>query len=110
MKIILATLAAAGIALSSGAALAQTTGAIGPIETFEGVDTDDNGLVSWAEFALVYSDVTEEQFRIADADGDTFLSAEEFDSLVISTGSVDTLPAPAAPEALDMNSLTYSPE
>ena len=87
MKMILTALAAAGIALSSGAAIAQSAN-IAVDDAFLGVDTDDNGQVSWAEFSLIYSDITEEQFNTADADGDGSLTQDEFDSLVLQTGSV----------------------
>jgi hypothetical protein len=88
MKILVTALAAAGLVLSSGAALAQATSSLGVGTGFEDVDTDDNGMVSWAEFSLVFTDITEEQFNTADADGDGFLSAGEFDSLTLQTGSI----------------------
>jgi hypothetical protein len=103
MKILLTALAAAGLALSSGAALAQATSSLG--DNFEDIDTDNNGMVSWAEFSLVFTEITEDQFNTADSDGDGFLDAEEFDSLTLETGSVD---APTAPEVVpDNRSLTY---
>jgi hypothetical protein len=88
MKILVTALAAAGLVLSSGAALAQATGSLGVGTGFEDVDTDDNGLVSWAEFSLVFTDITEEQFNTADADGNGSLSADEFDTLNLPTGSI----------------------
>lgn len=87
MKKILTALAVAGLTLSSGAAFAQSA-SIAADAGFEGVDTDRNGLVSWAEFALIYTDINEEQFNVADADGDGSLSVEEFDNLVVNTGSI----------------------
>lgn len=107
MKIILASLVAAGLALSSGAALAQTASITGDT-SFDGLDTDKNGLVTWTEFSLVYTDYTEEQFNQADANGDGSLSIEEFDSLALSTGSIRPI-NPADPAPVDNNSLTYSP-
>lgn len=109
MRVLIASLAAAGLALSASAAFAQDTGAINPDESFFGVDTDRNGLVSWAEFNLVYDDYTETQFDQADADSDGSLSQMEFDSLVVSTGSIRTLPAPSVvPSEGDVRSLTYA--
>jgi Ca2+-binding EF-hand superfamily protein len=93
MKIVLAALAVAGLAFSSTAVLAQDMGAVNPSQTFTGVDTDRNGTVSWAEFSLIFTDYTEEQFNAADLDGDGQLSAEEFDGLVLATGSIATDPA-----------------
>lgn len=87
MKIILASIAAAGFALASGAALSQSASVTGDI-SFAGLDTDKNGGVSWTEFSLVYTDYTEEQFNSADVNGDGELSLEEFDSLALATGSI----------------------
>jgi hypothetical protein len=95
MKILLASLVAAGLTLSGGAALAQdsVTGNF----SFEGVDTDRDGFVSWPEFELVFEDeITEAQFRVADLDGDSLLSMSEYESLTISTGSI----GPAVNESL----------
>ena len=106
MKIILASLVAAGLALAPAAAMAQSA-SIDVDQTFAGVDTDDNGMISLAEFLLVYTDLTEEQFKQADADGDGSLSEAEFDSLNLQTGSIDAEPAdPVKP--LDLQSLTSS--
>jgi len=88
MKNFLAALAVAGLALSSTAVLAQDTSAVDPNQSFTGVDTDRNGLVSWAEFSLIFTDYNEEQFNTADIDGDGQLSSEEFDNLVLATGSI----------------------
>ncbi len=89
MKIFMTALAAAaGLALSTGAVLAQETSSIAPTGAFDDVDTDDNDLVSWTEFQLVFDDITEEQFNSADADGDGYLTADEYDSLVLETGSI----------------------
>jgi hypothetical protein len=106
-KIILASIAAASLALSAGAALAQTTGSVTNDTSFEGVDTDRNGLVSWPEFALVFTDVSEAQFNTADLDGDGLLSADEFSTITLETGSIpmQSPMAPAAPVA--PQSLTY---
>ncbi len=111
MKILLATLAATGLALSSSAVFAQDTSALNPDMSFTGVDTDRNGSVSWAEFNLIFEDdYTEEQFRQADLDGDGELNAEEFDSLVIATGGIAPapMPAPVVPTEEMNRSLTYS--
>ena len=91
MKIQMTALAAAaGLALLAGPALAQATSSIAPTGSFDDVDTDDNDLVSWTEFQLVFSDINETQFNSADADGDGSLNAAEYDSLVIETGSVSS--------------------
>ena len=103
MKILLTALAVAGLSVAPVAVLAQSASL--PDQTFESVDTDDNGMVSWAELSLVFTDITEEQFNTADADGDGFLNEAEFDSLTIETGSI----APPAPAVVqDLHSLTYS--
>ena len=106
MKILLASLAVASLALSS-AALAQDTGAILPDQSFSGVDTDRNGMVSWTEFSLVYTDINEMTFDAADLDGDGFLNEDEFSSLVVSTGSVNRPASTGVPAATQ--SLTYEP-
>lgn len=99
MRIFIASLATVALAFSAGAAIAQDSGsaALPPTDrSFAGVDTDRNGLVGWPEFSLVFPDMTEEQFKMADANGDGSLSQDEFDSLQLATGSVQTLgPAPA---------------
>lgn len=110
MRILLVSLAAAGLALSAGAVQAQSSAAINTDQSFTGVDTDRNGNVSWAEFSLVFPDVTEEQFNQADANGDTYLSQDEFDNLQLSTGSIGQMapaPAPVEPVAPG-SSLTYT--
>jgi hypothetical protein len=89
MKIAMTALAAAaGLALLAGPALAQETSSIAPTGAFDDVDTDDNGLVSWTEFQLVFTDISETQFNTADADGDGSLNPQEYDSLVLETGSI----------------------
>ena len=89
MKNLLASLAVAGLALSPVAAMAQDAAAVpAPDQTFLGVDTDRNGGVSWAEFTLIFTDYNEEQFNTADLNADGQLSQEEFDSIVLSTGSI----------------------
>jgi hypothetical protein len=89
MKKILASLAVAGFTLSPAAALAQDAAAVpAPDQTFLGVDTDRNGGVSWAEFSLIFTDYNEQQFNAADLNADGQLSQEEFDSIVLATGSI----------------------
>lgn len=110
MRLILASLAAAGLALSSSAVLAQDVGAINPDSSFTGVDTNRDGLVSWPEFALLYEEqYTELQFDQADQDGDGLLNADEFETLVIATGTVSPvpLPEPVLPTEEMNRSLTY---
>ena len=74
MKKALLPLAALGLALSS-------TGALAVLEDFMGTDTDKSGMVSWAEFSLLYPDVSEQEFQTADLDDDGELSRDEFDAL-----------------------------
>jgi hypothetical protein len=104
MKIILASILAAGVALSSGAALAQSASVTGDL-SFSGLDTDRNGTVSWTEFSLVYTDYTEEQFNSAEVNGDGELSIEEFDSLALATGSIR---APLVDEATPVDTSSLS--
>jgi len=104
MKILLASIAAAGLALSTGAALAQQTAVINPDASFEGIDTDRSGDVSWVEFALIFEDAyTEEQFELADLDASGGLSEDEFDTLVVGTGSIGRSDeqVPSAPQSLE---------
>ncbi|HHY49221.1 MAG TPA: hypothetical protein GYA10_05685 [Alphaproteobacteria bacterium] len=88
MKIILASLTAVALGLTATGALAQQTGSITGDTSFAGVDTDRNGLVTWPEFSLVFTDVNEEQFRTADLDGNGALSPDEFETIALSTGAV----------------------
>jgi hypothetical protein len=81
MKKILTTLAAAGLMLSSGAALAQDN-------TFDAVDADGNGEISWSEFSLAIESADQATFDLADADGDGFLDEAEFNALEIETGAI----------------------
>lgn len=90
MKLMLASLAAAGLMLSIPVASAQDVGAFNPDQSFLGVDTDRNGLVSWGEFELAFADISEEQFRLADQDGDGFLNEMEFETLVVGTAGIST--------------------
>jgi hypothetical protein len=107
MKIILATLAAAGLVVSTGAVFAQSNSPTGDT-TFTGVDTNRDNAVSWPEFQLVFPDISEEAYNTADANSDGILSLEEYDSLALSTGSISQ--RPAVPSDAPMpNSLTYSP-
>lgn len=95
-KILLATLAIAGLTLSSGAVLAQS---LTDDLSFDGVDADGDGNVTWQEFVLVYSSVPEADFVVADLDGDGALQVAEFDSLTVATGSIS--PRPSLIEPLD---------
>ena len=101
MKIQMTALAAAaGLALLAGPALAQATSSIAPTGAFEDIDTDDDGLVSWTEFQLVFSDISETQFSTADADGDGSLNPQEYDSLVLETGSISSGEGDATEQAV----------
>jgi hypothetical protein len=53
---------------------------------FAGADADKSGGVSWTEAQVLWPDLTEDQYKAADADTSGELSAEEF----------ATLPAPTA--------------
>jgi hypothetical protein len=91
---------AATLLLSSTAAWSQETGAINPAQDFAGVDTDRDGLVSWAEFQLAFPEYQESEFNSADLDGDGKLSPEEFDNIVLATGSVAAPTPPFRTESL----------
>ncbi|RUT29327.1 EF-hand domain-containing protein [Arsenicitalea aurantiaca] len=71
MKKIFIPMAALGFsALMVGGAAAQPT-------TFDAVDTDGSGTISWAEFEIAFPDVSEAQFMAADTNGDGELDMEE---------------------------------
>lgn len=100
MKKTLLPVAALGLVLSA-------TGAMAALEDFVGADTDKSGLVSWAEFSVLYPDATEQEFQAADLDQDGELTQDEFDSLILTTGAVGAVP-PVADEPQPLpNSLTY---
>jgi hypothetical protein len=88
MKKILLPLAALGLALGVTGALAQAT-------DFDTADSDRSGTVSLTEFTLLFPDVSEEEFTLADLDGDNELSPDEYGAFT-ATGSVGV--APLAPE------------
>ncbi|MFD1253957.1 MULTISPECIES: EF-hand domain-containing protein [Devosia] len=73
----------AALLMAGSAALAQT-----PL-TFADVDTDGNGELSFAELQVVWPDLTQQEFDLADIDGSGGLSIEELNSLQPST-----LPSP----------------
>jgi len=75
--------------LISIVALSFTTAAFAQAAapTFSTADTDASGGVSWTEAQVLWPDLTEDQFKAADADTSGELSADEFAAL----------PAPAAP-------------
>lgn len=101
MKKTFVSLAALGLAFA-------TTGAIAAVTDFPTADSDRNGYVSWAEFNLLYPDVTEEEFKSADANGDGQLSLDEYDTLIVTTGSVSAAP-PLADETQPIpQSLTWT--
>lgn len=85
-KLMLASLAAAGLLISGGAFAATDDAA------FKGVDTDHNAQVSWPEFQLFYPDSNEQQFKNADANGDGWLDLDEFNVVALSTGSIRGTP------------------
>lgn len=47
---------------------------------FEAVDTDESDSVSMTELVTAMPTITEDQFEVADADGDGELSQEEFEN------------------------------
>lgn len=109
MKALLASIAAAGLVLSAGAAAAQDTGVINPDLSFGTIDSDRSGDVSWVEFSLVFDEFNEAQFNQADLDGDGYLNRDEFDTLVVATGSIGRSDdqIPSAPSEDMTRSLTY---
>jgi hypothetical protein len=104
-KFILAALAVAGLTLSSGAALAQSSGSPNDL-SFNGVDADGNGVVTWAELQMAYPDLKQADFDMADLNRDGMLEVAEYDSLITATGSIAPLRSGATPESLtDTDSL-----
>lgn len=84
MKNALLPLAAFGLVLA-------TTGAIGATADFSTADSDRSGTVSWTEFSLLFPDATEEEFKLADVDGDGELSEDEYAAFNV-TGSISAMP------------------
>lgn len=70
----IAVVMAGAAALFAGSALAQTS--------FQQVDTDGSGELSYAETAAVIPDLTENEYGAADADGSGGLSLEEVNTLI----------------------------
>lgn len=77
-------LSLAVIGFTATAALAQTP------TSFADVDTDGNGELSFAELQVIWTDLTQEEFNAADADGTGGLTPDELNTL-----QPATLPAPA---------------
>lgn len=90
MKRILVPLAVAGIVLSGTAAMAQS---VALNSGFDALDTDRSGGISWAELSITNTDVTEEQFNLADANGDGVLDPLEYEAISLSTGSISPIPS-----------------
>ena len=63
------------LGLSTSLAFAQTP------TSFADVDSDGNGELSYAELQLVWSDLTQQEFDAADADGSGGLSPDELNTL-----------------------------
>jgi hypothetical protein len=80
------------VSLAALALTLASTGVLAAVGDFPTADSDRNGYVSWAEFNLLYPDVTEEEFKAADADADGQLSLDEYDAMAVTTGSVGTAP------------------
>lgn len=104
MKNALLPLAALGLVLATSAASAQSVAATTDFST---ADSDRSGAVSWTEFALLFPDVTEEEFKLADIDGDGELSAEEYASFNV-TGSVAAPPAPVEDQPIPQGLSSYN--
>lgn len=83
MKKFLITLSALG--LTTAAAFAQVEA-----PSFAAADADTSGDVTLAEAQVLWADLTQETFDIADTDKNGSLNQAEFDAYVA------TLPAPAA--------------
>ena len=67
------------IILSSLVVLGLSTAAFAQAATdFTAVDADASGGVSFAEASAVWPELTEDAFKVADADGNGELSAEEY--------------------------------
>jgi hypothetical protein len=81
----------AALGLSATAALAQTP------TTFADVDTDANGELSFAELAVVWTDLTEAEFNLADGDASSGLNVDELNSLQPATVPTPA-PLPDAPQ------------
>lgn len=73
---------------AAGAAVAQDV-------TFESVDTDGDGQVSFEELQTILPAVTQEDFAILDQDGSGALSPDEFNVLLTPPA------APAEPAPMD---------
>jgi hypothetical protein len=96
MKILLTSVAAAGLVFAPVAATAQ----VASTGTFDIVDTDHSGEVSLVELQAIVeddndeNDLSEQDFARFDLDGSGGLNAEEFEmaitSLGVATGSVGT--------------------
>jgi len=68
-------LSLAVIGLATTAALAQTP------TSFADVDTDASGELSFDELQLVWADLTQEEFDVADRDGSGGLTPDELNAL-----------------------------
>ncbi|MEJ6395124.1 hypothetical protein V8J82_17815 [Gymnodinialimonas sp. 2305UL16-5] len=65
-------------ALTTATAIALTLGGAGlAMGQAESVDTDGDGMVSFAELLTLMPAMTEEEFQALDADADGLLSSEE---------------------------------
>lgn len=63
------------LGLATTAALAQTP------TSFADVDTDANGELSFAELQVIWTDLTQDEFDAADADGSGGLTPDELNTL-----------------------------
>ncbi|AKR57522.1 hypothetical protein GCM10011321_35960 [Youhaiella tibetensis] len=98
-KIMLTT--AAALVLSAGAALAQTT------PDFATTDGDKSGEVSWEELHVQYPQVTEEEFKNADADNSGGLNEEEF--VKVATPGTGSLTSDTPKDGESQNEATTPP-
>jgi hypothetical protein len=71
--------------------------------TFEDLDADGSGELSYEEIIVIWPQMTQEDFAAADLDASSGLSAEEVGALQAGAATTTTMPAPAttmpAPEA-----------
>lgn len=85
-------LSLAVLGLTAGTALAQTP------TSFTDVDADANGELSFEELAVVWPDLTQDEFGTADADASGGLTPDELNTLQPAALPATPEAAPAAPQ------------
>ena len=88
MNKILLSVAALTLATALSPAIAQDTG-LGNLE-FSTADSDKSGGVSMAELELALPGIDDQRFKLADIDGDGFLSEEEYATFAAAQNANDT--------------------